>query len=151
MPRHDAPIAIWIRNLLRYVRPLLWRYRADCMDIRELFHAAVTNADSDYSQKMRKMNAEHMRKQLPDRSDLWQKFSPNYKPGCKRSVISDDYYPTFLRSNVTLETRSIERIAPNGILFTGSSVPEDFDMIICATGFHSLVYFGVIKVTANGD
>ena len=140
MPRHDAPIANWIRHVLRYVRPLLWRYRADCMDIRERFHAAVTNADSDYSKRMRKMNAEHMRKQLPDRPDLWQKFSPDYKPGCKRSVISDDYYPTFLQPNVTLKTRPIERIAPNGILFRDTATPENFDMIICATGFYSLVY-----------
>jgi cation diffusion facilitator CzcD-associated flavoprotein CzcO len=73
------------------------------MDIRESFFYAVTQAESPYAQHMRELNYKLMRDQLPDRPDMWEKLTPKYSPGCKRSVISDDYYPALGRDNVHLE------------------------------------------------
>jgi cation diffusion facilitator CzcD-associated flavoprotein CzcO len=54
-------------------------------------------------------------------------------------VLSDDYYPTFLRDNVTLETRTISRITKKGILFQGQESETEFDLIVLATGFETFV------------
>jgi cation diffusion facilitator CzcD-associated flavoprotein CzcO len=70
---------------------------------------------------------------------MWKKLAPNYPPGCKRSVISDDYYPALNRPNVILETRPIEEITAEGIKFDGQETSEEYDLIILATGFKSLV------------
>lgn len=115
------------------------------MDMRELFFQAVTQQDSKYAQKMRDMNQALMHRQLPDRPDLWEKLSPNYPPGCKRSVISDDYYPALGRSNVTLEARPMKGITKEGIVFQGLESIEEYDLIILATGFKSLVMIGLAR------
>jgi cation diffusion facilitator CzcD-associated flavoprotein CzcO len=109
------------------------------MDIREMFFMAVTQQDSMWAQKMRDMNHSLMHRQLPNRPEMWEKLAPNYPPGCKRSVISDDYYPALNRPNVILETRPIEEITAEGIKFDGQETSEEYDLIILATGFKSLV------------
>lgn len=139
--RHDAKVPEWKRAVFKYCPPLLWRYRAACMDMRELFHSAVTQQNSKHADMMRQMNRSLMHRQLPDRPDLWKKLAPDYPPGCKRSVISDDYYPALGRENVTLETRPIEEITQDGIRFQGVEMVEKYDLIILATGFKSLVSF----------
>ena len=98
---------------------------------------------------MRTMNHNLLREQLPDRQDLWEKLSPQYHPGCKRTVISDDYYPTFLRKNVKLETDRIERFTADGIKFAGHDSVDKFDLIVLATGFDTFSFLSPIKITGR--
>ena len=109
------------------------------MRVRESFHTAVTQSDSPHADHMRHLNQELLDKQLPDRPDLRKKLRPDYHPGCKRSVISDDYYPALARSNVSLENRTISSITKEGMIFEGDERPTEFDLIIYSTGFKSLV------------
>jgi cation diffusion facilitator CzcD-associated flavoprotein CzcO len=138
IPRHDQEIPAWKRALLKWIPPIRWRYRAEAMDLRESFLLAVTRADSSHAQLVREMNHKLMRDQLPNQSDMWEKLTPKYSPGCKRSIISDDYYPALGRDNVYLETNKIERITPKGIKFEGKP-EEEFDLIITCTGFETFV------------
>ncbi len=119
------------------------------MDFRESFHSAVTNSDSIYADMMRTMNHNLLRQQLPDRPDLWEKLSPQYHPGCKRTVISDDYYPALVQKNVKLETSRIERITSDGIQFAGHDSAEEFDLIVLATGFDTISFLSPIKITGR--
>lgn len=135
--------------MYRYLPPVRWRGRAEAMDFRESFHSAVTQATSPYAELMRNMNYQLLREQLPDRPDLWEKLSPNYSPGCKRTVISDDYYPTLARKNVKLETDEIERFTAGGIQFAGHDSPDKFDLIVLATGFDTLSFLSPIKITGR--
>jgi cation diffusion facilitator CzcD-associated flavoprotein CzcO len=73
--------------------------------------------------------------QVPDPT-LRAKLTPDYPIGCKRVLITDDFYPALLRSNVTLETDAIARITPQGIeTQTGTRI--EVDVIIYATGFET--------------
>lgn len=119
------------------------------MDLRESFHSAVTKSDSDYANLMRSMNYNLLRDQLPDRPDLWEKLSPNYSPGCKRTVISDDYYPIFKRKNVKLESDRIERLTSDGIKFIGHDSSDQFDLIVLATGFDTFSFLSPIQITGR--
>lgn len=77
----------------------------------------------------------HLHQQVPD-EDLRQKLTPNYAIGCKRILISNDYYPTLLKPNVSLETRGIARVDENGVILKdGSRI--DLDILIVATGFEA--------------
>jgi cation diffusion facilitator CzcD-associated flavoprotein CzcO len=67
--------------------------------------------------------------------ELRAKLTPDYRMGCKRITISNDYLPTFNRDNVTLVTEGIDRIEPTGIR-TRDGVVHECDIIICATGFY---------------
>ena len=67
-------------------------------------------------------------------TELSRKLSPDFDFGCKRPTISNDYYQTFTRPHVHLETSGIERIEPDGIV--GRDGTKRFvDTLVLATGF----------------
>jgi cation diffusion facilitator CzcD-associated flavoprotein CzcO len=135
--------------LLKYVPPLRWCKRALMMKIREVSHRAIVTPDSAYSQKMIQWAAAAMKKQLSDRPDLWGVLTPDYAPGCKRVLISDDYYQALGRANVVLETRRIRRVTEAGIETDDGEIQE-VDLIVCATGFKSVEFLHPIEVYGKG-
>ena len=139
VPRHDEPIPPWKRALLSHLPGYSRWYRASWHQIRENFFYAVTQADSHHAAGMRKANQDLMRRQLPNRPDLWKALTPDYLPGCKRSIVSDDYYPSLILPNVTLETRPIQTVTSGGVLFEGQDSETEADLIVLATGYQSLV------------
>lgn len=150
IPRLDAPISALHRTLYSLFPPVRWRKRALQMDFRESFHSAVTDKESPFAQVLRDGCTQMMHAQLPDQPDLWEKLTPTYPPGCKRVIISDDWYPTLARDNVELETRPIERITASGIEVEGGEA-QDFDFIVLATGFKTVEFMYPIQVYgANG-
>ena len=76
----------------------------------------------------------HLRRQVKDRG-LRRKLTPDYSFGCKRPTFSNDYYPTFAKSHVHLETTPIERIEPDGIV-TSDGRKTELDVLLLATGFN---------------
>lgn len=71
---------------------------------------------------------------------------PDYPLGCKRILISSDWYPTLRRPTVTLVTDPIESISSDAILTTGGA-RHRADTIVLATGFESTRFLGDIEVT----
>lgn len=63
-----------------------------------------------------------------------QALTPEYELGCKRILISDDYYQTLDRDDVELVTAGIKRIEANGVRDDDGRLHEA-DVIIYATGF----------------
>ncbi|ORA83440.1 monooxygenase [Mycolicibacter kumamotonensis] len=66
--------------------------------------------------------------------ELARKMRPDFDFGCKRPSISNDYYPTFTKPHVHLETAGIERIEPDGIVSVDGTKRE-IDTLVLATGF----------------
>ena len=64
-------------------------------------------------------------------------LKPYYRFLCKRPLSSDDFYPTFNRSNVRLidvsETKGVERMTQSGFVANGKTY--DVDCMIFASGF----------------
>ncbi|KAL1954542.1 hypothetical protein VTO42DRAFT_1052 [Malbranchea cinnamomea] len=149
IPRQDMQIWKPVRTLFKLFPPLLWKFRSLIMDLREAYFAAIVDPTSKWSNWLRDESITLMKQQLPGRPDLWEKLTPNYPPGCKRIIITDDYFPTLRRDNVTLETGRIDRITEKGIVVDG--VEHEFDLIILATGFRTVEFMHPIKVYgANG-
>jgi cation diffusion facilitator CzcD-associated flavoprotein CzcO len=65
---------------------------------------------------------------------MQEKLIPKYRLGCKRLLISNEWYPTLARKNVELVTEAIEAITPGGIR-TADGAERAFDAIIFGTGF----------------
>ena len=61
--------------------------------------------------------------------------TPDFQIGCKRILISNDWYPMLARENVDLVTDGIAEIRENAIVGTDGTVRE-VDAIVVATGFH---------------
>jgi cation diffusion facilitator CzcD-associated flavoprotein CzcO len=62
------------------------------------------------------------------------KFIPDYQLGCKRMLVSEDFYPTFNLPPVTLETITLARLEENGIV-TSDYKNREVDVIVYATDF----------------
>ena len=76
----------------------------------------------------------HIGKQIDD-PELRKKVTPNFQIGCKRILISNDWYPALGRDNVDLITDGIAEVRPNAVVTKDGTVRE-VDAIIVATGFH---------------
>jgi cation diffusion facilitator CzcD-associated flavoprotein CzcO len=75
----------------------------------------------------------HLRRQVAD-PELRAKLTPDYSFGCKRPTFSNDYYRAFTRPHVDLETTSIDRITPSGVV-TADGHEHEIDVLVLATGF----------------
>lgn len=65
--------------------------------------------------------------------ELRRKVTPDYRFGCKRMLISNDWYPTLTRDNVELVASPVTKITPTGVIAEGKEYPAD--ILIYATGF----------------
>lgn len=75
----------------------------------------------------------HREAQISD-PELSRKLTPDYAIGCKRILVSDDYYPALAQPNVTLATEGISHIEGNTVI-TSDGVRHELDVLILATGF----------------
>jgi cation diffusion facilitator CzcD-associated flavoprotein CzcO len=76
---------------------------------------------------------------------LQQRLVPAYAFGAKRVLLSDNFYATLNRPNVTVETSPIERIAADGIV-TRDGRTTPVDTIVYATGFEPSAFLRPIRV-----
>ncbi len=78
-----------------------------------------------------------------DKSEL----VPDYPLGCKRILIANDWYPTLLRSNVTVVSGGVERVDGDAVVVGGERYPVD--TLIFGTGFESTGFLAPITVTGR--
>ncbi|GGC58026.1 NAD(P)/FAD-dependent oxidoreductase [Hoyosella rhizosphaerae] len=76
----------------------------------------------------------HLRTQVKD-PDLRRKLTPDYDFGCKRPTFSNEYFRTFNKPHVRLETSTIERVESDGIV-TVDGTKTTIDTLVLATGFN---------------
>ncbi|MBF6164739.1 NAD(P)/FAD-dependent oxidoreductase [Streptomyces gardneri] len=74
-----------------------------------------------------------LRRQVKD-PWLRRQLTPDFRAGCKRLLMTDDYYPALQRDNCTLITWPIARISEHGIR-TAEGIEHQADCIVFATGF----------------
>ncbi len=90
----------------------------------------------------------HLRRQVGD-PGLRARLTPDYALGCKRVLLSDDYYPALQQPGVELVTAAIERVTPEGICTIDGRLHR-LDVIVLATGFAATEYLARIEVRGLG-
>lgn len=148
MPKHDHAIAE--RAKARYRRLPLARQleRARLFWLHEVRAFLGFTKVSKLTGQAEALARRHLAKAVPDK-DLRAKLTPNYRLGCKRVLISDDYYPALQRPNVTLETGGIARITGTGAV-TGDGRAHDLDVLVYATGFDVTATFARMDLVGRG-
>jgi cation diffusion facilitator CzcD-associated flavoprotein CzcO len=92
----------------------------------------------------------NMRRFIDDPA-LLKKLTPHYKPGCKRILISDNFYQAVADTKTELVTDGIARITSTGIV-TVDGTERDVDAIVCATGFHVTDWYTYLEIKgARGE
>jgi cation diffusion facilitator CzcD-associated flavoprotein CzcO len=132
VPRRDRPLEERERRMFRRF-PLTQRARrAWIYWLRELFSFAFHH---HWAMKIfERIARRHMERAVTD-PELRAKLTPDYRIGCKRILISNDYLPALTRPNVELVTGGIEEVREHSIVGK-DGVERPLDAIIFGTGFH---------------
>ncbi|WP_198320695.1 flavin-containing monooxygenase [Azohydromonas aeria] len=77
----------------------------------------------------------HLHAQVPE-GPLRQALTPGYEIGCKRVLISNDYYPALQQPHVTLEPSALARVEGSHAV-SASGRRFELDVLVCATGFEA--------------
>jgi cation diffusion facilitator CzcD-associated flavoprotein CzcO len=67
---------------------------------------------------------------------LRAKLRPDYEIGCKRILITNQWYRALNKPNVTVETSAIREVSEHAVI-TADGVEHEVDAIVLATGFHT--------------
>ena len=131
MPKHDKPFSAFERFLFRSIgaRRKLRRLR--------IFMALEMVGVAFRRPNMMRLAAlegvRHIREHIKDPA-LARQLTPTYTPGCKRVLLSNDYYPALARPNVDVESSPIAELRAHSIL-TRDGREVAADAIVFGTGF----------------
>lgn len=78
----------------------------------------------------------HLYGSVTDR-ELRRHLTPDYAFGCKRVLLSDDFYPALASGAVALEPSALIRVDPDGTLVAASGRVHRADAVVLATGFQA--------------
>jgi cation diffusion facilitator CzcD-associated flavoprotein CzcO len=148
IPRMDAPIAPAMKWLFARIPLLRKAFRALIWRRLEAIHPAIANPGGAKAREVEKIALDYLAATIPDPT-LRQTLTPDFPIGCKRTLVSDDYYPALLRDNVALETRAIERIEEAGVRLADGTLVE-LDTIVWATGFETHGFVAPIAINGPG-
>jgi len=80
---------------------------------------------------------------------LRAKVTPKDEMGCKRIMLTDDWYPTLTKPNVGLIADRIDEVTPAGIR-AGDGVERPYDAIVLATGFATHGFVAPMEIVGAG-
>jgi cation diffusion facilitator CzcD-associated flavoprotein CzcO len=75
----------------------------------------------------------HLHRSVTDPA-VRERLTPDYTMGCKRILLSNDYWPAFDRDNVHLVTDPIARVEPDAVV-TADGTRHEVDALVLGTGF----------------
>ncbi|WP_046243781.1 flavin-containing monooxygenase [Hymenobacter terrenus] len=132
LPRPDRAFSPreqrWFRRL-----PLLQRLQRELIYWRSELGGLLFMGNEWLGRITREAAVAHIAAAIQD-PELRRKVTPNYRVGCKRILISNDYYPALARPNVELVTDGIDHVTSTGIV-THDGTERPVDAIIFGTGF----------------
>jgi cation diffusion facilitator CzcD-associated flavoprotein CzcO len=146
LPRLDRAVSARTQRLFRRMPLLQCLYRASIY--WRLESRAVGFLHPRIAKPVEALARRHLRRQVAD-PQLRRALTPNYRIGCKRVLLSDDYYPTLTRSDVEVVTAGIAEIRPNSIV-TDDGIEREIDGLILATGFDVAAVLDRLHIVGSG-
>jgi cation diffusion facilitator CzcD-associated flavoprotein CzcO len=144
IPKPDRPYRRFERRLLEQVPParhlhrwwIYWRLEAN---------VGLMRSGSLLGRLIERRVSSELGKLVSPRLSA-EALIPDYSPGCKRLLISNDYYATLLRPNVSVTTSPVREIAADAIV-TEDGVAHTCDLLIWGTGFRASEFLAPIAVS----
>ncbi|HEY8740066.1 MAG TPA: NAD(P)/FAD-dependent oxidoreductase [Candidatus Dormibacteraeota bacterium] len=132
MPHRDKRLESWKHRLYSRFPAAQKLVRSAIYWGREGFVPFFTN--EKLANLPRRISLKHLETQVAD-PELRARLTPTYAVGCKRILISNDYYPALQQPNVKVVTEGVKEIREHSIVSTDGTERE-VDTIIFGTGFH---------------
>ena len=148
VPKPDRPFREWEKALYRSVPALARLQRWWTWMMLERNYLAFVQG-SFFGKLFEKAALKEMEAHIKD-PELRRKLTPDYPAGCKRILLTNDWYPALARPNVEVETSRIAKVTADAIV-TEDGVSHPVDVIIHATGFESTDFLAPMKVVGLGN
>jgi len=145
-PRPDFAIPPAVRATFAAAPPVMRAFRGGIYWMLEA-RAAGFAVHPRLMAPLRRMGERHIRRQVADPA-LRAKVTPDYAIGCKRILLSSDYYPALARPNVDLVTEPVTQISERGLACADGS-SYDADVIIYGTGFKTVEAVAQLNVAGR--
>ena len=123
-----------------------WLQRLD-RGLKYLHHESRMLAFATFPALMKVMRLSfhrHLHRQIAD-PQLRARLVPDYPLGCKRILISNDYYPALARSNVELVDTGIREVTEDAVVGRDGRRHE-VDAIIFGTGFAATEFLAPMRI-----
>jgi cation diffusion facilitator CzcD-associated flavoprotein CzcO len=144
LPKKDKRYPAWQLAMYRKVPGARWLARA----WEYVRHEAGAFAFVTWPAALRvKLPAfrSHLVAGVQDR-DKQRALTPHYRIGCKRILLSNEFYPAMCRPNVSIVTDSIRNVDKDAIV-TADGTAHKADCIIFGTGFAATEFLVPMQVT----
>src|SRR3954447_3587126 len=125
----------------------LWRngWRAQMESLVPLFTGRPPRAAAALRKWYRFMSNANRFVQLRGDRRLYDATTPDYPMGCKRILITSDWFPALRRRNVELVTGGVREITEDGVVDAGGRL-HSADAIVFGTGFASTRFLAPMEV-----
>ena len=81
--------------------------------------------------------------------ELQRQLQPDYPLGCKRILISNNYFPALAQGNVEIVNQAIQSITPHGVV-TADGREHPVDALIYGTGFAATDFLAPMQIKGLG-
>jgi cyclohexanone monooxygenase len=114
----------------------------------DAYESSSFDVDAAQTREATELARSYLMRKVVD-PELRAKLTPDYPAGCKRPLMSREWYPTFSLPNVRLETTAIAELTERGVR-TVDGVEHRVDAVIYGTGFKAADYLSSIDVYGAG-
>ncbi len=144
IPRLDAGTPAPVRALFAHVPGTQTLTRQGVYLLHETMATGMVWS-SPVTRVIEELAKAHLRHQV---KDPWMRrqLTPDFRAGCKRMLVSNDYYPALQADNCKLITWPIARMSPAGIR-TAAGIEHHLDAVVFATGYDVSTTGSPIPVT----
>lgn len=145
LPKPDKEISSFRKSMYKHLPFTRWLYRSrlywthELMAIGFVVNPAVMRLGG-------KLVIRHLHDSIKNEA-LRKKLTPSYTLGCKRILLSNEYYPAIASPKLSLVTEGIDQVNAGGVM-TQDGKQHDVDAIILATGFQAAE--GVLRYEVKG-
>ncbi len=147
IPKPDYPYAPWARRAFKRIPGLqrLSRWATYWMtEPRALAFTKYPWLMAPFELRFRR----NLRRHVGD-AVLRETLTPKDPIGCKRILISNDFYGALVRPNVEVTSTGIEEVCQSGIV-TADGELHEVDAIIFGTGFQATQMLAPMRITGRG-
>jgi cation diffusion facilitator CzcD-associated flavoprotein CzcO len=147
IPKGDYAYPDWAHTLFKRFPAVRRLDRAIVLGGMELGAAAMTR-QRWLLPAFRAIGRRQITRAISD-PELRRKVTPHDEIGCKRVMLTDEWYPTLTEPNVELVAAGIEAVTAGGIR-DRAGVERPADAIVLATGFKTHGFVAPMQISGRG-
>jgi cation diffusion facilitator CzcD-associated flavoprotein CzcO len=147
LPKPDRPIRRWEQVLFRMLPGYMAGLRNYLYWRQEVLGIGYT-LKPKYLKLAERVALRYLKEAVPDPA-VRARLTPDYRIGCKRVLLTNDYLQTMCRPNVEVVTDGVTEIRERSVV-TADGAEREVDGLIFGTGFRTLDFTSPVRFVGPG-